>query len=141
MVTTAERSALLMASPPPVRNGIIISYIISYHVDGSTGVVTINSTTNNMFLNHAVMPLMPFTNYVFTVRACTIAGCGPASENVTALTLEDGELASIMHTYTYIHMCIKTCTHMHAHTHMHAYTYMNAYNNKLLTIELVKLIL
>ena len=117
MVTTAEQSAILMASPPPVTNGIIISYIISYHVDGSTDVMTVNSTTNNMFLNHTVMSLMPFTNYVFTVRACTIAGCGPASENVTAMTLEDGELASNMHTYAYIYIYIHTRVHK---KHIHA---------------------
>ena len=92
MVTTAERSALLMASPPPISNGIIIEYLVSYNVNGLTNVMTTNFTAVNQRLNSTVGSLLPFTNYVFTVRACTTAGCGPASDNVTAMTLEDGEM-------------------------------------------------
>ena len=96
MVTTAERSALLEASPPPVSNGIIINYIVSYNVNGSTNTVTINFTTVNQQLNSTVGSLLPFTNYVFTVTACTIAGCGPPSESVTVMTLEDCKLTLCM---------------------------------------------
>ena len=96
MVTTAERSALLVASPPPVSNGIIILYIVSYNVNGSTNILTVNFTAVNQQLNSTVGSLLPFTNYVFTVRACTTAGCGPASDNVTAMTLEDGKMALCM---------------------------------------------
>ena len=102
-VTTAERSALLVASPPSVSNGIIILYIVSYNVNGSTNIMTRNFTTINQHLNDSVESLLPFTNYVFTVRACTTAGCGPASDNVTAITLEDGKIA------VYIYIDIYCC--------------------------------
>ena len=92
MVTAAERSALLEASPPPVSNGIIINYVVSYYVNGSANMMTMNFTAVNQYLNSTVGSLLPFTNYIFTVRACTTVGCGPTSENITAMTLEDGKL-------------------------------------------------
>ena len=91
MVNTTERSATLTATPPPVTNGIIVSYMVSYNVDGSTAIETINFNTTNQDLMGTVEPLLPFTTYVFSVSACTSVGCGP-SANVTATTLEDGEL-------------------------------------------------
>ena len=96
MVTTAERSALLMASQPPMSNGIIMLYIVSYNVNGSTNIMTMNFTTDYQRLNGTVGSLLPFTNYVFTVRACTAAGCGPPSVNVTEMTLEDGKMTLCM---------------------------------------------
>ena len=89
MVNTTERSATLTATPPPVTNGIIVSYMVSYNVSGSTVIETINAT--NQDLMGTVESLLPFTTYVFSVRACTSVGCGP-SANATATTLEDGEL-------------------------------------------------
>ena len=99
MVTPAARSALLMASPPSISNGIIILYLVSYNVNGSTNVMTTNFTTDNQHLNDTVEPLLPFTDYVFTVRACTTAGCGPVSDNVTAMTLEDGKMVFCIDNY------------------------------------------
>ena len=96
MVTTAEQSALLAASPPPISNGIIISYTVSFNVNGSTNRIIINFTAVNQQLNSTVGSLLPFTNYVFTVRACTIAGCGPPSESIIAMTLEDCKLTLCM---------------------------------------------
>ena len=95
-VTTAEQSALLEASPPPISNGIIIIYTVSYNVNGSTNMITINFTAVNQQLNSTVGSLLPFTNYVFRVRACTIAGCGLPSESVIAMTLEDCKLTLCM---------------------------------------------
>ena len=89
MVETTERSALLLASPPDVTNGIVIYYLISYQLVGSVNVTMMNFTTTDMSLNTTLMSLLPFTNYTFSVRPCTIAGCGPASNNITS-TLEDG---------------------------------------------------
>jgi len=89
MVETTERSALLLASPPVVTNGIVIYYLISYQLVGSVNVIVMNFTTTDMSLNATLTSLLPFTNYTFSVRPCTIAGCGPASIN-TRSTLEDG---------------------------------------------------
>lgn len=96
MVTTAEQSALLVASPPPVSNGIIVTYIVLYNVNGSTNIMRITFNAVNQQLNSTVGSLLPFTNYVFTVIACTFAGCGPSSDSVTAMTLEDCKLALCM---------------------------------------------
>lgn len=90
-ITPAARSALLDADPPPVTNGIIIEYMVSYNINGSTNVLLMNFTTNDERLRGTVGQLVPFTSYVFTVRACTSVGCGPSSENFTTMTLEDGK--------------------------------------------------
>ena len=94
-VTTAEQSAVLMASVPTVTNGIIRYYEASYGVVGSDN-DTVNITTDDQSLNGTIEMLLPFTNYTFSVRACTIAGCGPISNVVTEMTLEDGELTLCM---------------------------------------------
>ena len=94
MVETTERSALLEASPPDVTNGIVIYYLISYQLVGSVNVMMMNLTTTDMSLNSTLTSLLPFTNYTFSVRPCTIAGCGPASNNLTAPTLQDGKFTT-----------------------------------------------
>lgn len=97
-VTPNKRSALLEATPPPVTNGIIVSYNVSYNVNGSMDIrMMVFTATVNQELRGTVEPLLPFTIYVFKVSACTSVGCGPFSVNVTETTLEDGELAYKMH--------------------------------------------
>ena len=128
MVTTAERSALLEASPPPVSNGIIISYTVLYNVNGSANMMTINFTAVNQQLNNTVGSLLPFTNYVFTVRACTIAGCGPPSDSVTATTLEDCKLALYVLLQVQYHhnseknFCFDIAIHINLHKSIRIYT-------------------
>ena len=91
MVETTERSALLRASTPDVPNGIVIYYQVLYDIVRSSNTMRMNfSTTNNMRLNDELRNLLPFTQYTFSVRACTIAGCGPASVDMFRTTLEDG---------------------------------------------------
>ena len=93
-VTPAERSVLLMGNPPPVSNGNVIIYIVSYNVNGSTNIMTINFTADDQQrLMNTLGSLLPFTNYVFSVRACTTVRCSNSSDNVTAMTLEDGKIA------------------------------------------------
>ena len=93
MVTPAERSVLLTANPPPVSNGIIVTYIVSYNVNGFTNIMTMNFTADNQQrLNGTLGSLLPFTTYVFSVRACTTVGCSNSSDNVTEMTLEDGKM-------------------------------------------------
>ena len=92
-VTPNERSVSLTASPPPVTNGIIINYNVSYNVNGSTDIMIMNITAEpNQHLSGTIESLLPFTYYVFSVRACTNVGCGPSSENEIVMTLEDGAL-------------------------------------------------
>ena len=92
-VSPKERSASLTASPPPVTNGIIISYNVSYNVNGSTYIMIMIITPEpNQYLSGTIESLLPFTYYVFSVRACTEIGCGPSSDNEIVMTLEDGAL-------------------------------------------------
>ena len=90
-VETTERSALLLANPPDVTNGIVIYFQVSYDIVGSGNDMEMNfSVTNNMQLNDQIRNLLPFTQYTFSVKACTITGCGPPSVNIMRSTLEDG---------------------------------------------------
>ena len=109
MVTTTERSAFVRASPPNVTDGLVISYIMSYQAVGMSNVVMMNFTADDTLLNVTIQPLLPFTNYVFSVRACTIIGCSPVSANVMVMTLEDGNVTItvlcceyVLHIYIYI---------------------------------------
>jgi len=92
MVVATRNSALVTATPPHITNGVIIGYIVSYEVVGSGDVMMANFTTNNTLLNDEVQSLQPFTNYMFSVRACCDVRCTPHSDNVTQMTLEDGKL-------------------------------------------------
>ena len=88
-----KRSASLEATPPPVTNGIIISYNVSYNVNGSMDIMVMEfNATMSQDLRATVEPLLPFTTYVFSVAACTSVGCGPFSVPEIITTLEDGEL-------------------------------------------------
>jgi len=92
-------TALLTANLPNTTSGVITYYEVSYQVTGSSNMVTIlniNTTMDNMPLNGTVSGLLPFTNYTFSVRACTTAGCGDPSEEVTQATLEGGKLCIYM---------------------------------------------
>ena len=93
VVVATRNSALVTATPPSITNGVVIGYIVSYQLVGSGDVLMVNFTTNDTLLNDEVQSLLPFTNYLFSVRACCDVRCSPNSNNVTLLTLEDGELS------------------------------------------------
>lgn len=88
-----------MANRPNITRGVITYYQVTYtyQVTGSSMMVLVNISTANMPLNGTVTGLLPFTNYTFLVAACTTVGCGDPSDQVTEMTLEDGELS--------IHLC------------------------------------
>ena len=107
MITTA-RTALLTANLPNITSGVITYYEVSYQITGSSNEVTLNiNTTDSMPLNGTVTGLIPFTNYTFSVSACTTAGCGDPSDEVTQSTLEDGMLCHFVH----VCVCVRACTH------------------------------
>lgn len=95
-VTTTRNSALITATPPNITNGIVIGYIVSYQVVGSSDLMMMNFTTNTTLLNDEIQLLLPFTNYSFSVRACCDVRCTPQSENITTMTLEDGKVAEFI---------------------------------------------
>jgi len=95
MITTTERSVLVRASPPNVTDGLVISYSLSYQIVELNELIFMNYSTDDTLLDVTIQPLQPFTNYVFSVQACTIIGCSPVSSNVMVMTLEDGKLHCI----------------------------------------------
>ena len=82
-VDYASRTAALSWSVPSQTNGVITNYTI-YSNDTLAVAVHSNITTTS------ISGLSPFTMYVFTVGACTIAGCVTSDYGRPIVTLEDG---------------------------------------------------
>ena len=97
MVATTRNSALVTATPLNITNGVVIGYTVSYQVVGSGDVMMVNFTTNDTLLNDEVRSLVPFTNYMFSVRACCDVRCTPDSDDITQMTLEDGKYGRYVH--------------------------------------------
>ena len=72
------------------RNGIIISYDVEYTQDMFPSVPTVQSLTVNDTMA-TLTGLEEYVVYSVRVRASTIVGSGPYSENVTERTQEAGE--------------------------------------------------
>ena len=70
--------------PPEVPNGIITQYQMEYSSGNSSDFISLN--INNSILTYAVTGLTSNTEYVFRVRAFTIVGHGPPSNEVTHYT-------------------------------------------------------
>ena len=73
------------------RNGIITMYEVKYtpleNFDGAIG----TATTNVSAVAVVVTELEEYVNYNISVRAYSRVGPGPYSDQVTALTYEDGK--------------------------------------------------
>ena len=85
--STTSHTLTLSWSPPlsSQRNGVIISYLITYSSGGSI----INSTRTSS-TSLTISGLQPFTNYTCSVRAATIVGDGPATM-LDIVTSEDSK--------------------------------------------------
>ena len=71
---------------PEVTNGPITSYSV-VHMLVAMGTRMENSTNaTSLVLDR----LEPYANYTIVVQACTTGGCGPFSEEIIALTQEEG---------------------------------------------------
>jgi len=97
MVNTTRDTAFFTASPPNITNGVVTSYSVSYQVVGSGDVMMVNFSSSDTLLNDEVQSLLPFTNYMFSVRACCDVRCTPDSDNITQMTLEDGKYRRYLH--------------------------------------------
>ena len=71
---------------PEVTNGLITSYNVVYMLV-AMGTRMENSTNATLLM---LDTLEPYANYTIAVQACTAAGCGPFSEEIIALTQEEG---------------------------------------------------
>ena len=78
------RSILLSWDEPAVPNGVLLTYTVL--LEGEEEIANISPPT----IEYNVTGLVPFTEYQFSVLACTSAGC-VESPLVTTMTLEDGE--------------------------------------------------
>ena len=82
-------------SPVPLRdqNGAIVRYEVMYEpletFGGNISTLTANVLGSN--LSVTLIGLQEFVNYSISVRAYTIIGPGPYSDEVMAGTNEDGE--------------------------------------------------
>ena len=69
--------------PSEIPNGIITHYQVQYRrSDSNSGFMSLNVT--NAVLAYAVTGLTSDTEYVFRVRAFTVVGYGPFSNEITA---------------------------------------------------------
>ncbi len=88
--TAGNLSGSLMVSwePPTYLNAPNVSYVVLYRVNTSTTHMTV--TTGNLTRGVLITSLIPATNYTIQVQACSRDGCGELSDNVSALTREEG---------------------------------------------------
>ena len=75
MYSVTSHTLTLSWSPPlpSQRNGVIISYLITYSSGGS--IINSNRTSSTSL---TITGLQPFTSYTCTVSAATTVGDGPA---------------------------------------------------------------
>ena len=69
---------------PKMSNGIITQYQMEYRSGNSSDFISLNIT--NSILTYTVTGLTSNTDYVFRVRAFTVVGHGPPSNEVTHYT-------------------------------------------------------
>ena len=83
-----------MEIEPIDQNGIITYYEVTYTPLETFGKQIEGSSVNvsGMVFSTTLMDLQEYVFYNITVRACTIAGSGPNSMDVSERTLEAGEL-------------------------------------------------
>ena len=81
------RSILLSWDEPGYPNGILTTYTVL--VDGEEVADVLPPT-----VEYNVTGLLPFTEYGFSVLACTAAGC-TESPSVDTVTLEDGTFMQV----------------------------------------------
>ena len=86
MVANVTNTTVTLSwTSPDTPNGIITQYQIQYRKnDGGSKFISLNIT--NADLTYTVTELTSDTEYVFRVRAFTVVGHGPLSDEVTTLT-------------------------------------------------------
>ena len=94
-LANSSTSIMVTWGPVPFRdqNGIITEYEVMYEpletFGGSISTLTVNVSDPD--LSTLLMELQEFVNYSISVRAYTIIGPGPYSDEEMARTNEDGE--------------------------------------------------
>ena len=87
VVNVTDTTMSLSWTPPQMPNGIITHYQVQYRrSDSSSGSTFTSLSTTNAILTYTVTELTSDTEYVFRVRAFTVVGHGPSSNEVTHYT-------------------------------------------------------
>ena len=109
---TSSTTVTIQVSPPPVldRNGIIVSYRVSYRKEGAG----IDDVMTMEFLSTGEDPqrltltgLDPGSAYMYSVRAATAVGAGTESFNMSFTTADEGKsLRAAAATHTVSNVCL-----------------------------------
>ena len=87
VVNVTDTTMSLSWTPPQMPNGIITHYQVQYRRSDSSSSSTFTSlNTTSAGLSYTVTELTSNTEYVFRVRAFTVVGHGPPSNEVTHYT-------------------------------------------------------
>ena len=84
VIHITDATMTLSWMPPEMPNGIITQYQMEYSSGNSSDFISLN--ISNSILTYAVTVLTSNTEYVFRVRAFTVVGHGPFSDEVTRYT-------------------------------------------------------
>ena len=84
VIHVTDAIVILSWIPPEIPNGIITQYQMEYSNGNSNDFISLNIT--NSILTYTVTGLTSNTEYVFRVRAFTVVGHGPPSNEVTRYT-------------------------------------------------------
>ena len=84
VISITDATMTLSWMPPEMPNGIITQYQMEYRSVNSSDFISLN--ISNSILTYTVTGLTSNTEYVFRVRAFTVVGHGPPSNEVTHYT-------------------------------------------------------
>ena len=86
VLNVTDTTMSLSWTPPQMTNGIIIHYQVQYRRSDSSSSTFTSLNTTNAILTYTVTGLTSDTDYVFRVRAFTVVGHGPSSNEITHYT-------------------------------------------------------
>ena len=81
---------LVTWSEPLPLNAPTVNYTVLVGQVGASPDDRVEYMTGRDKLSFLVPGLFPFTNYSVSVMACSVAGCGPESDPIIQVTLEEG---------------------------------------------------
>ena len=84
VISNTDATVTLSWMPPEMPRGIITQYQMEYRSCNNSDFISLNIT--NSILTYTVTGLTSNTEYVFRVRAFTVVGHGPPSNEVTRFT-------------------------------------------------------
>ena len=90
MTQNMIRTLVVRWMPPSYLNAPSVYYTVNYRRTAHDEDVSSQNTEQDE-VQTIIINLIPFTNYTISVLACSDAGCGPESMEITQLTIEEGK--------------------------------------------------